>query len=140
MKTEVNGFIRELVFYPAYSKIAEGYGRGCAEIAFYLIKDNQAVQFKLMTQWFPEDERRTLKQQGYYPYLYGTDLGYHSPTPLYEGQSPMNEGKECHIIKCSCYYDGSSLNAEPVFELLVNEGEEAVWKYLEKYFDDMFLF
>lgn len=37
-----------------------------------------------------------------------------------------------------CYYDGSGLHAERVYDLLLNQGEEAVWKYLEKYYQDTF--
>jgi hypothetical protein len=37
-----------------------------------------------------------------------------------------------------CYYDGSGLNAEPVFDLLCEKGGEAVWKRLEEYHAQIF--
>lgn len=64
---------------------------------------------------------------GLYPMAY--DLGYHAATPLYEGQTPR-EG--CDLLGIPCYYDGSSLNAEPGLELLA-ESDELVWDWLEEY-------
>ncbi len=65
-----------------------------------------------------------------------TDLGYHSPEPRYEGQTSMGAcealgGKEC-------FYDGSGLNAYDAFGVLVAEGSEGLWKFLEKYWHDVF--
>ena len=63
------------------------------------------------------------------------DLGYHWPTPRYEDQSQMT----CDLIpgQPECYYDGSSLNAEPVLDVLLSDGDEAVWKYLEDYYEEL---
>lgn len=33
----------------------------------------------------------------------------------------------------SCYYDGSGLNAKPVLETLIREGDEAMWEKLKEY-------
>lgn len=37
-----------------------------------------------------------------------------------------------------CYYDGSTLNAEPVYKILLEEGSDGVWKYLEEYYEETF--
>lgn len=96
------------------------------------------------------------------------DLGYHSRVPMYEGQTPMGSQKKIpgaiernlkikdaskwepvyeqtddfHPCKwldgAPCYYDGSGLNAEPVFELLIEKGSDAVWEYLENYYEEVF--
>ena len=58
------------------------------------------------------------------------DLGYHSPKPMYKGHAPT-KGK-CQFLKGQCYYDGSGLQAEQVFELLIEKGDEAVWERLEE--------
>lgn len=37
-----------------------------------------------------------------------------------------------------CYYDGSSLNAEPVYHILLSQGSAGVWTYLEDYYKSTF--
>lgn len=65
------------------------------------------------------------------------DLGYHSYTPHYEGQEPVSS--ECEWLGGKpCYYDGSTLNAERIFDVLVAEGDEGVWRELEVYYMDLF--
>lgn len=58
------------------------------------------------------------------------DVGYHSPKPMYKGQTKG----DCDIYKEGCYYDGSSLRGkdDKVGDMLLREGDEAIWKYLEK--------
>lgn len=38
-----------------------------------------------------------------------------------------------------CYYDGSGLNAERIYKVLLTKGHKGVWKELEKYYKDVFL-
>ena len=65
------------------------------------------------------------------------DLGYHSPVPMYDGHDPIQE--ECQYLDGKpCYYDGSGLNAERIFEVLKQKGSEAVWKELEEYYKSIF--
>jgi hypothetical protein len=64
----------------------------------------------------------------YHPFA--SDIGYHSPVPMYEGQDPMSE--KCTLLDGTCYYDGSTLNAGPILELLIAEGTEALWAKLEE--------
>lgn len=85
------------------------------------------------------------------------DLGYHSPVPMYEGHEPMQPTKiktvaktknnplgfkvekigkvpVCEVIGVPCYYDGSSMNAERIFDTFVTGGDIALWKELEDYY------
>lgn len=93
----------------------------------------------------------------------GADLGCHSSKPLYEGQEPMRTiYKKMEIIHlpngdldfippvygdpiiCKyslsknsiCYYDGSGLNGMKVFDILIKNGIESTWNYLDKYYED----
>ncbi len=94
------------------------------------------------------------------------DLGYHSPRPMYEDHRPMGsqtykwveppkdsplgnvkvpEAEDTGTLTpCpyldgkACYYDGSSLNSRPVFEALLVEGHEGVWRNLERYYRHTF--
>ncbi len=60
----------------------------------------------------------------------GMDIGYHSPLPMYEGQELMDD--DCRILGGKCYYDGSGIEADDVLELLIKEGHQAVWEWMEK--------
>lgn len=89
------------------------------------------------------------------------DIGYHSPVPMFEGHEPIwptrmvkdpkkkppfnykfpKIGKKpplCSFFGKPCYYDGSSLYAEIVFEVLKSQGEEGLWKFMEEYYNDTF--
>lgn len=135
----MSDFKREVVFIPAFDKAKEGYGVHCVDMVFYLHGPKGVVQFRVFTGWHLPQVYKRLKD------FHGTrgidrpmaaDLGYHSPKPRFEGQTLMEE--ECHLLKGPCYYDGSTLNAEPILETLIAEGSEAVWQQLEIFYDDTF--
>jgi hypothetical protein len=63
------------------------------------------------------------------------DLGYHWRTPQYEGQEAR---EDCHALDgASCYYDGSGLSANRIYEVLLREGSEGVWRELEKEYREL---
>lgn len=64
-----------------------------------------------------------------------TDLGYHSPKPRYEDQTSMGE---CPLLGRECWYDGSTLNAEPVLKAFLRGGVDEVWRNLEEYHRQIF--
>jgi len=53
---------------------------------------------------------------------------------------PEAEWPKCEYLEGDkpCYYDDSGLNAEAVYKILLDEGEEAVWIYLENYYNEVF--
>jgi len=58
------------------------------------------------------------------------DLGYHSPCPVYSDHEPV--ANDCKFVKGGvCYYDGSTLAAERPLEILLQFGEDLLWKFLE---------
>lgn len=64
----------------------------------------------------------------------GYDVGYHSLTPQYEGQSSMGP---CDLFPGhECYYDGSGLQAadwvKEIFSIKGERLEEHVWRKLEE--------
>jgi hypothetical protein len=68
---------------------------------------------------------------------YPADLGYHSPVPMYEGQDDFTQS--CPVLGGKpCYYDGSALNADKIFDVLRAEGHEGVWRELEAYYNRTF--
>lgn len=124
---------REVVITPAYDKRSsdpkKNYGVHNAEIRFHLIGQEGAVQFVASTGWdLPSVHSRSK--------AWGTDLGYHSHKPHYKDQEIVRD--DCPVIGGPCYYDGSTLNAEPVFNRMVAEGHEAVWEELERYYKQVF--
>lgn len=95
------------------------------------------------------------------------DFGVHSRVPLYEGQLPMGaermdfENTEtlhgetgdieipmrvttgtftpCEYLDgAPCYYDGSTLQAERIYDVLLREGSEGVWAELRAYYEEKF--
>ncbi len=121
-------FEKSVTFQPAFDKThsdpAKNYGIQGVYLQFVLKGEKGATQFVLFTGWYLPETKCDLRDP------LPADLGYHSPVPQYEGQP---HDKECNILgEGGCYYDGSALNARPVFERLLREGSEGVWDALEK--------
>jgi hypothetical protein len=63
------------------------------------------------------------------------DLGFHCSFD--PGWS--TEMDDCDVLPGGkCWYDGSSLNADPVFDRLCREGLDGLWAELEDYYDGLF--
>ena len=137
---------RKIYFEPAYDKRnpdeAKNYGIHGLDIRFVLKGDKGAVQFVIYTNWqLPHVQKelaRKATKDNLFLYLpMPADVGWHSPVPIYQDQEPISE--ECEYLDGKpCYYDGSTFHAEKVFDILVAEGDEAVWKYLEDYYNQVF--
>ena len=114
-----------------------------------------------------EHLKKTLPDRLSDMYPLPADLGYHSPKPMYEGHEAMGsssfdwDNKEevgtpdnplqlpllkptgtftpCEYLDGKpCYYDGSGLNAERVYGVLLEKGSDGVWKELEEYYVSTF--
>lgn len=134
---------RWVEFLPAYDRRHpdpdKNYGIHGVEMAFYLRGPKGAIQFKVYTAWqLPHVDAEQLAG----PHSRAlcrplpVDLGYHSPVARYEGQEPISD--DCPILGGRCWYDGSGLRAQPVFDRLVAEGDPAVWRYLEDEYEAVF--
>jgi hypothetical protein len=146
-------FKREVEITPAFDRRdtdpKKNYGIHGCDLRMVLTGPAGAVQFVLFTNWhLPHVMEETVKKTvgttldeigikvRFLPMA--ADLGYHSLVPMYDGEEePTN--KSCpYLGGRPCYYDGSGLNAERVYEVLLKEGSEGVWKYLEGYYYDTF--
>lgn len=135
---------RVVEFTPAYDKRhpdpKKNYGIHGVNIKFLLKGAEGAVQFLLFTNWFLPEVQAELDEKhiDHLPcHPQPADLGYHSLKPMYEGHKSIT--KRCPDIGGKpCYYDGSGLAAEHIFEVLVRHGEDAVWKELEEYYAEIF--
>lgn len=138
--------IHEVEIRPAYDKRPQ-YGQHCVDMTFYVKGPKGAVQFVLYTGWYsgiiatPDKPWQELMVAHHPTREHLTeplpaDLGYHSPVPTYEGQSSR---ENCHVLPGGkCYYDGSGLNANRIFSIMVHEGGEAMWKALDQYYQETF--
>jgi hypothetical protein len=137
-------FKREVVMSPAWDKRdpdpEKDYGVHCVEIRFLLTGAKGIMQFVFITGWHLPHVQKEMNMRVidsgnpmtlealFLPQ--GFDVGYHSPVPMYEGQKSM---PSCQYLDGKdCYYDGSSLSARTMLDLLIREGSEAVWKRLEE--------
>lgn len=118
----------------------KNYGIHGAELAFYLSGPNGTIQFVIYTHWhLPHVQAETDSKPNdpRVPYMFHkpspADIGYHSKVPRYEGQTPIAESGQCKFIPDGpCYYDGSGLNAERVFDIMVEGGTDALWAEMER--------
>lgn len=135
---------RLIQFVPAWDRRSadpsKDYGVHGVELRFVLKGEKGAVQFVLYTNWQLPHVREELDRKNrdhFFCRPQPADLGYHSPVPLHEWQSPCNDSCE-YLDGKPCYYDGSSLNAMPVYGRLLREGDEGVWNALEDYYHSIF--
>lgn len=143
---------RIITFEPAYDKRdpnpRKNYGIHGVNLRFVLKGDKGAVQFVIYTNWMlPHVTQELLhKASGkelisrYIEFTFlpmPADRGYHSPVPMYEGQSIVSDSCE-YLDGKPCYYDGSGLTAEDIYKRLVAEGDSAVWEELESYYKQTF--
>ena len=128
--------VKEIKFNPAYDKRdinpSKNYGIHGVELHFILKNEQGAVVFQLYTNWqlshvvIPDSLSKP----------FPADLVYHSPKSMYEGQDKLTDN--CHILNGPCYYDGSGLNAQDPWNILLKEGSDGVWKFLEEYHNHVF--
>lgn len=146
MEQTVGSFKRILNLIPAYDKThsdpKKNYGVHGMDMLFILKGEKGATQFVVFTGMMLKHvrEKQYASVDTSRPYWYcifeptGVDIGYHSYTPRYDGQTSM----PCSVLEGQCYYDGSSLQAQEFLETFLSEGEDAVWKMLEEQYTELF--
>jgi hypothetical protein len=119
---------------------SKNYGIHGMEIRFVLKGDLGAVQFVVYTPLHLPHVTKELwdnnRHRDWNPFKpMGADIGYHSPTPRYDGQHSM----DCDLMPSGkCYYDGSGLQAEEFLPTFLAGGDEAVWPMLEERYRELF--
>jgi hypothetical protein len=135
-------FERIVYMSPAFDKRhsspSKNYGVHGVDLRMVLKGPKGATQFELFTNWhLPHVTSATLDappqsriglECAFLPTP--ADLGYHWKVARYEGQEPIRQSCE-YCDGEPCYYDGSSLNAERIYEVLLREGSDGVWRELE---------
>lgn len=134
-----------ITFEPAFDKRdkdpSKNYGIHSVTLRMVLKGELGAVHFVLYTGWnlphVTEEMRHKMSPNNHFLFEpQPCDLGYHSPKPLYEDQykhsnCPYLNGKDC-------YCDGSALNSNRIYKILLEKGCDGVWKALEEYYTELF--
>jgi hypothetical protein len=144
-------FERSVKITPAFDQRSQGHGIGGCDLIMSLKGKTGIVYFSLATNWqLPHVTKgmlqETLNWQGS---LTSVELethflpspierGYHSPVPVTLGQKYTR--LTCHHFPgvTPCYCDSGCIIAEEVYKILLTEGSEGVWKYLEEYYKKVF--
>ena len=132
---------RKIVFRPAFDRRdpdpSKNYGIHGMEIQFQLIGDGEGITYTIFTNWMlphVQEEADSRPVDHHFPYLFhkpqSAGMDGHWKTPRYEGQSEI---ENCHITGGECYCDGTAITKD-AFNILVAEGEEALWKLMEERF------
>ena len=133
---------REIHISPAFDKRSsdpsKNYGIHGVELCFILKGEQGAIQFVIYTNWMLPHVREEydLKTNHHLCHPIPADIGYHSRTPKYEGQKSLTD--DCTVIGGACYYDGSGLQAEDVFNIMVEKGGDAMWAEMEDRYNQLF--
>ena len=139
----MNSEKRRIEFSPAYDHREKGGGIHGVDMYWYVTGPLGAIQFVVYTNWqlpHVQADMDAKQPDSRFPYMFHepmpADLGYHSYKPMYEGQTLCQE--DCHLLHAPCYYDGSTLNAERIMDVLRREGSDGVWRELEAYYHETF--
>jgi hypothetical protein len=130
-----DGFERAVVFQPGYNgdpnpDPRKNFGVHGMSIEWLLRGPGGVTVFRLGTGWVPGRKGVEARISDMFPM--GEDLGYHWPSPHYDGQLHFSDCT--HLPGGECYYDGSGLGADRVLARFITEGEPAVWAELEDYY------
>ena len=116
---------------------SKNYGIGSMSIKFLLKGELGTVQFYILSGWYLRHVRKEYKNHPGFADPMGADVGYHSPKPIYDNQSP-SEDSCLYLDGKPCYYDGSGLAADDLFNKFIAEGIDVVWNELEEYYASIF--
>lgn len=154
---------RRIVFFPAYDKTdldpKKNYGVGCLELAFLVEGDKGTVEFELLTNWYQEHVMKRRLEWAKKDVLAGkedfllrhfldpfpADVCYFSLVRLSEDDVYFEGGLSYTLNSQSCYYGYKFMDEkedrmakEVAYLKLIEVGDEALWKYLEEYYAEVF--
>jgi hypothetical protein len=125
-------------FHKVHDEPTKNYGVGGVTLRMVLRGPLGATQFYMLTDWYLPVTLAWWKMRGLdrgrdrgpTP----ADRGYHWSTPQYEG----HEARDCDLLPGGkCYYDGSGLNADSTYQMLLEKGDSGVWADLEEYYNEL---
>ena len=154
---------RRVMFFPAFDGTdpnpSKNYGVGCLELRFLVEGDKGVVELQLLTNWYlkhvMESRREAMKRDvwcGKEDFLlehwinpFIADLCNFSLDKMHEDCAYFKEGVHYIFDGKPCYYDYKYIDEDynkPAKDVaywkLVEKGDEALWKYLEEYYVEVF--
>lgn len=140
----MNKFRREIQMIDPFDKRDDdpkkNYGISALQIRMLLHGEHATMQFLFSTgMHLPNVMKENLKKGAHLFELLnrpmGYDVGYHADVPQWEGHEPM---EKCDVRpQGTCYYDGSSLQADNLLKVYFKKGQDAVWKKLEQLYKEL---
>lgn len=131
-------FKREVRFKAAYDKRdptpSKNYGIHGVDLIFLLTKDGEGLEYTILTNWqLPHVEVEVAakwSQQMQRPL--SASCSGHWKKPCYEDQAASTD--KCNLTGGVCYSDGTFIT-DDLFNILLTEGSDGLWKALEARFD-----
>lgn len=128
---------------PAFDKRSpepsKNYGIHNCEMFMVLKGELGAIIFSMNTGWDLEHvhEELAAKTQLRNWWKKGIAVCYCSPVPMNDDQKDHGR-KNCDWLGCTCYGDcGYAMSDEP-YRILVEQGSDKVWEWLENYYKQTF--
>jgi hypothetical protein len=135
-QTTDSGIVREIYLSAAWDKRSpepsKNYGIHGCEWVFVVRRNDCAISWRVMsTDWYLPHVRKELEAKRSSPMHLPDglgDLGYHSHKPTYPEQMSMHK---CDWLGGKpCYYDGSGLQSNELFDRVVAD-PTLLWQELE---------
>jgi hypothetical protein len=148
MKKQPYKLERIVRFFPAFDKRnpdpSKNCGIGAVRCIMVLKGNDRAVHFVFSTgmylpetmQEYAKDGRLTPTKSSFSERYYimnspmGYDVGYHDIKRHFKGQHVSKDN--CDWIGRPCYGDGSALQSDRFMDMLLRQGDEAIWTALEE--------
>lgn len=143
--------LRVVRFRPAFHRCdpnpSKDYGIGGVRMLWVLRVNDWAMTWDVSTDWGLPDEafraaRPDCKHPSHrngYPRMHrgasGGAVDWHSPVPLWEDSEQPSQ-LCCPITNAPCYLDTGFILGDDLFDLLREDGDEAVWMKLRELMED----
>lgn len=141
---------RSIKFYPAWDKRnpdpKKDYGIHGVEIQFWLTGPKGGISWGIYTDWlldsvlkdkkWPGFKDTTYRKDGTRSFPMGVELAYHSPKPTNKWQKEKDGTLGCQLLPKGkkCWGDAGFIAGGDLMKVLIEKGEEAVWKEMESWY------
>jgi uncharacterized protein (TIGR02996 family) len=136
------GFVRKVEFVPAWDRRRESrnnYGQHCMELKMILIGPSGAVGLLIYTGWLLDlTEEGQFSQRAVSPPM-AVGMGYHSRISLGKSDESRSEDA-CEYIGGGVHCFNGEIGHGRNFglNLLIREGDEAFWKWMQEVYAETF--
>lgn len=125
----------DYILHPTEDRGKE-YGRGSVEMRFILKGPECAITWGIITGWNLPETNEALKAEEFQDVMkpMGTAVCIHSAT---NNRDYYGDPIPCDVLdQGECYGDCGYIAGSEFFDVLVREGEEALWAKMQEWYDD----